>query len=57
MSESANGNACNRCQHRWNEPDLDDGHCYMFASEPRVCFQYKPNPAVSSQSDAATEGK
>jgi hypothetical protein len=43
MTESANGNACNRCQHSWSprEVPLDSSHCYMFKSEPRVCFQYK----------------
>lgn len=39
-TESKNGNACNRCQHRWTGLGAV-GHCYMFRTEPRTCLQYK----------------
>lgn len=32
-------NPCDTCQHRWGR--RNEGHCYMWKSEPVVCRQYK----------------
>lgn len=47
MTESKNGNACDRCQYRWSGGLGAVGYCYMFRKEPRVCLQYKADPAIA----------